>query len=87
MLPSLSQKSVGFLKNQSTVFIPVSGDAEEPGCEVVKEAKTELYTGYGFNYPLLLISLIAKRIFKKEAAHIVKTCLHCKRLSAHVSLK
>lgn len=44
----------------------VSVDAEGPGSELVNVAQTQPYAGYGFNYPLLLISLIAKGYSRRK---------------------
>lgn len=75
------------LKNRAILCISVNVDAEGLGSEVVKVVKTQPYTRYGFNYPIVLISLIAKkRIFEKEAAHVIKACLYSIGLFAHMCL-
>jgi hypothetical protein len=56
MLPPIFPETLALLKNMAIVSIPASVGEEGPGDEVVKEAKTQLYLRYGFNYPPVLIS-------------------------------
>ena len=48
------------------LYSSVSVDAEGSGSEVVKVVKAQPYGMYGFNYPLLQISLIAKGYSRRK---------------------